>query len=138
MVSKVPSLRCVRLMPRGESSADNDMEKAERAAEMVDSGMWKAGDREGIIDGVKSRTFGGEDGFWWEGGVAGGVVRRGRKVFAMSIGWRRRVFVMSLSCWEESVARGAEGYVSVGIMRRAVSCSMCSRAPVNASCGVER
>lgn len=63
MVSKAPSLRCVRLIPRGESSADKETEKAERAAEMVDSGMWKAGESEGIIDGVKSRTLGGDEGF---------------------------------------------------------------------------
>ena len=42
----------------GLSSADKTEVREERAATSEDSGRWKAGLREGIIEGVRTRTEG--------------------------------------------------------------------------------
>lgn len=56
--SKFPSCRCVTGMERGASSAERTLVKDVRAAMMLDSGAWKAGERAGIIEGVRTRTLG--------------------------------------------------------------------------------
>ena len=57
-MSKVPSCRCVTGIPTGESSEERTEVNEDRAATMLDSGAWKAGDRLGIMDGVRTRTDG--------------------------------------------------------------------------------
>lgn len=69
--SNVPSCRCVTGMSRGRSSAVNTSVKAERAAHTVASGAWNGGLIDEMIDGVKTRTFGG--------------------IHFSPIGWRREV-----------------------------------------------
>jgi hypothetical protein len=94
-------------MERGESSEERTDVKEESAATMLDSGAWKAGDKLGIIEGVRTRTEGlgtvGESPrFKFE-------VRSGRNVCMVRMGFRRRVFMRSLSVEGERVAIGEEG-----------------------------
>ena len=81
----------------------------DRAAQIDDSGRWKAGLRLDIIDGVRTST----DGFgvrlegegWWNGRE----VRSGRKVWRVRIGVRRRVFRRSERVEGWRVAIGEQG-----------------------------
>ena len=69
-------------MDKGSSSADRTWVKEVKAEMMADSGAWKAGERAGIIAGVRTRT----DGVCVEPlecryeGLAGTEVNSGRKV----------------------------------------------------------
>lgn len=61
-----------------------------------DSGAWKAGERLGIMEGVRTRTeaFGVDVGVWLCEYV-GGEVNRGRKACVVRIGLRRRLLIRS-------------------------------------------
>jgi hypothetical protein len=100
-------------MSRTESSAERTEVKEVRAATRVDSGAWKAGEREGMMVGVRTRTeglgvVGGGPGlrYGWE---RGRDVRRGRKVWRVRMGVRTRVLRRSLRVEGERVAIGEEG-----------------------------
>jgi len=56
--SKVPSWRCWTGMERGASSDLKTAAKPVRAGTRADSTEWKAGERLGIIEGVRMRTEG--------------------------------------------------------------------------------
>lgn len=109
-------------MERGASSAIRTLVNAFRAAMRVDSGAWKAGLREGIMDGVRTRTQGWGPvivvGLWRWGWAKGRDVRSGRKAWVVRIGVRRRVFRRSLKAVGERVAIGEVGYVVDGTMIR--------------------
>lgn len=95
------------------------MLKVVRAEIRVDSGAWNAGEREGIIEGVRIRMEGLGVGCGVEecvGCDSGREVRSGRKVCKVRIGVRRRVFRRSLRIAGASVAIGDVGYVVEGIM----------------------
>jgi hypothetical protein len=77
--------------------------KEARAAQMLDSGAWKAGLREGIMEGVRTRT----DGFG--AGVGEGEVSSGRKDWSVRMGVRRRVLRRSEKVVGERVAIGEVG-----------------------------
>jgi hypothetical protein len=57
-------------MPMGESSEVRTAVKEDRAETILDSGAWKAGERLGMMVGVRIRTdgFGASLGieWWWE------------------------------------------------------------------------
>jgi hypothetical protein len=74
-------------MARGRSSAVRTSVNAERAEQTVASGAWKGGLIEEMMDGVKTRTFGG----WNFSAGPRRAVRRGRKAWIVRIGWRRWV-----------------------------------------------
>jgi hypothetical protein len=103
LVSNVPNWRWVTGMERGESSDERTEVKAFRAETERDSGRWKAGFRLEIMLGVKTRI----DGFGVEaagpvcrcGWGKGRICRRGRKVWRVRIGVRRRVLRRSES-WD--------------------------------------
>jgi hypothetical protein len=104
-------------MERGDSSDLSTDVKAFKPPTSVDSGAWKAGLREGIMEGVRIRT----DGF---GPFCllgcrcecerGKDVRSGKKACIVRIGVRRRVLRRSLSVAGERVAIGEGGYVVDG------------------------
>lgn len=99
-------------MERGESSADRTRVKDVRAETTALSGAWKAGEREGIMDGVRRRTEGLVDGEvpgWCCGCESGTEVRSGRKLWRVRIGLKRRVLRMSDRVFGDRVAIGAEG-----------------------------
>jgi hypothetical protein len=81
----------------------------DRAAQIADSGRWKAGFRLDIIEGVRTSTDGFGAGLEGEGWWRGREVRSGRKVWRVRIGVRRRVFRRSerLEGWR--VAIGEQG-----------------------------
>jgi hypothetical protein len=100
-------------MERGQSSDCRTLVKAFRAETERDSGRWKAGFRLEIILGVRTKM----DGFG--AGIAGPVCRcgwlkgriwrRGRKVWRVRIGVRRRVLRRSESWDGGREARGEVG-----------------------------
>jgi len=107
--SNVPSCRWETGISSGASSADNTEVKELRAAQIVDSGRWKAGFRLDIMEGVRTRTDGlgpVVDGAGW---CSGREARNGRKVWRVRIGVRRRVFRRSESVEGGRVAIGEEG-----------------------------
>ncbi len=108
--SKVPSCKCVTGILRGASSARRTEERDVRAELMRDSGAWKAGFREDIIEGERRRMEGlrgvGGAGPGW---VRGRDWRSGRKVCSVSIGVRRRVLRRSEMVVGERAAIGEEG-----------------------------
>jgi hypothetical protein len=106
--SKLPKCICTTGISSGASSAVKTSAKLVRAEVMDDSGRWKAGRREDIIEGVRSRTE----------GLGAAAVRSGRKVCRVKIGVRRRVLRISESVDGESVAMGCEGYVRDGMRIR--------------------
>jgi hypothetical protein len=65
LVSKDPSSKCVSGTLRGASSADKVAVKDFRAALTMDSGAWNGGFSDGIMAGVKTRSFGCGGGFGW-------------------------------------------------------------------------
>lgn len=64
--SNVPRWICVTGRERGASSARRTEVNAERPDMTADSGAWKAGVREGIMLGVRTRIAG-----FWESEVVG-------------------------------------------------------------------
>lgn len=81
---------------------------------MTDSGAWKAGLREDIMDGVRRRTEGlgvveGVELAWRCGCEKGRIWRSGRKVWSVRIGVRRRVLRRSETVLGARVAIGEEG-----------------------------
>lgn len=109
--SKVPSWRCVTGILRGASSALNTEEREVRAEFIRDSGAWKAGFKEDIIEGVRRRIEGlrGADVGCGPGCVRGRDCRSGRKVWRVRIGVRRRVLRRSEMVLGERAAIGEEG-----------------------------
>jgi hypothetical protein len=107
--SNVPSCRWETGISSGASSADNTAVNDDRAAQIADSGRWKAGFRLDIIEGVRTSTDGFGAGLEGEGWWRGREVRSGRKVWRVRIGVRRRVFRRSerLEGWR--VAIGEQG-----------------------------
>lgn len=131
--SKVPSWMCVTGIASGRSSAASTSVKAVSAEQTVDSGAWKGGFTDEMIDGVKTSTLGGV-GVFSAGGVdedffpifanerpdaaarmdcalspgcrAVRAVRRGRNACMERIGWRRCVLKRS--------AKFAGGMVAIG------------------------
>lgn len=57
--SNVPSCTCVTGMDNGLSSPARTSVKADRAEQTVASGAWKGGFMDDMMEGVKTRTFGG-------------------------------------------------------------------------------
>ena len=94
---------------RGANSADNTDVNDDSAAQIADSGRWKAGFRLEIIDGVRTSTdglgAGVETAAWW----SGRDVSSGRKVWSVKIGVRRRVFKRSERVEGWRVAMGEDG-----------------------------
>jgi hypothetical protein len=115
--SKEPSCTCVTGMFSGASSAERTAVKELSPATIVDSGMWKAGLRAGIMEGVRTKTegFGDGDELCRCGCASGREVRSGRKVWIVRIGVRRRVSRRSFKVDGERVAIGEDGYVRVGM-----------------------
>jgi hypothetical protein len=108
--SKVPSWRCVTGIERGASSAERTSVKASRAETMLDSGRWKAGWREEMMFGVRTKTEGFLAVAEWDCECGRGRDwRSGRKVWSVRIGIRRRVLRRSEKVLGESVAIGDVG-----------------------------
>lgn len=89
--------------------------KAERAEQTVASAAWNGGLMEVMIDGVQTRTLGGEEARLFGLGVvvallsaaaAARAVRRGRNDWIMRIGWRRCVLNRSAKLDGGIVAMG--------------------------------
>lgn len=101
-------------MEKGASSALRTEVRALREAMSVDSGAWKAGFREVIMEGVRMRTEGlGMSCLVFGcrcGCGSGREVRSGRNTCRISIGVRSRVLRRSLRVTGESVAIGEVGY----------------------------
>lgn len=93
--SNVPSWKCVTGIWRGLSSAAKTSVNAASAEHTVASGAWNGGLMEGIIDGVKTMTFG--DLSLLASGTSvsafvsarSRVVKSGRNAWIVTIGWRR-------------------------------------------------
>jgi hypothetical protein len=82
---------CVTGIDNGRSSAVRTSVKALSAEQTVASGAWKGGLMEEMMDGVKTRTFGGV----FSADVPRRAVRSGRKAWIVRIGWRRWVLKRS-------------------------------------------
>ena len=94
---------------RGRSSFARPEANEESADTIIDSGIWKAGLRLDIIDGVRIKTEGLTGFGAGPGCESGSICSRGRKVCSVRIGASCRVFTRSESVDGESVARGEAG-----------------------------
>lgn len=120
--SKVPRWRCVTGISRGVSSAVRTDERDVRAELMRDSGAWKAGLSEDMMEGVRNTT----DGLAMGGGgpalvfgcEKGRLCRSGRNDWRVRMGVRTRVLRRSEMVVWERAAMGDAGYVVDGMMRR--------------------
>jgi hypothetical protein len=118
-MSKFPSWMWVTGMFRGCISAFKTVVKDFSADTIADSGRWNAGDKDEIIEGVRTSTEGSfflcNDVSAWFGNSDW---RSGRNVCSVSIGVRRRVFNRSDKLDGERVAIGCDGYVVDGMIIR--------------------
>lgn len=111
-------------MPSGRSSAVRTSVKADRAEQTVDSGAWKGGLMEEMMEGVKTRTLGLGLSCSDDGGPRR-LVRSGRKLWMVRIGWRRWVLKRSAKLEGGMVAIGDVWYLSDGIRMTAFSERWC-------------
>lgn len=94
---------CVTGIERGRSSAVSTSVKAVKAEQTVASGAWNGGLMEEMIDGVKTSTFGG---VCFSPTGCRRAVRRGRKAWIVTIGWRMWVLNTSAKLLGGMVAMG--------------------------------
>lgn len=124
---------------RGASSEERTVEKAESAETIMDSGRWKAGLMEVIIEGVRRRMeglVGGGGRPAWGCGCgwgSGRSWRSGRKDWRVMTGVRRRVLRRSERVLGERVAIGLEGYEVDGMKIKDLKVKWCNLAPWNAA-----
>ena len=98
-------------MLSGASSLDRTRVKDVRAETMVLSVLWKAGQRDGMMLGVRTRIEGGGGGLRIASGFGEvvRVVKRGRKVCNVRMGCKSRLLRRSESVLGERAATGEEG-----------------------------